>query len=473
MNIFKVRIIAKFLFFILLSFKITESQTVNNFIPVSYDLKFNIDYQEEKLSGKCSLTFKNEGENDTLPILLYRLLKVKSVTDNNGNPLRFSQRVVSFSDFEQLQLNYILINCGKSQTVIIDYEGYMLGYSETGMSYIKDNINPDFTIIRQDCFTYPIISGPSFSELRTSLDNEFDYTIEISVPDSLYAVNGGRMISREPNGNKTVFKYVNIKPAWRIDLCIAKYKVINSSGLTVYYFEDDSIGASMLLNSALSSYALFSDWFGEINNPGYSIIEIPDGWGSQTDVTCILQSAAAFKNINKMDEVYHEISHIWNVNSTDSIPCRVESEGLATFLQFLVKEKLTGNTGLVDSASGRILKKLKDNFSKNKDLMNIPMIDFGKKSMTNYSYTKGMLFFHLLYNISGDKAFFSYFKKYYKSFRETGGKIDDLMNIIIKDSGTSAVKMLVNEWIYTAKSSELIINAKDISSLIDYYKNYK
>jgi len=79
----------------------------------------------------------------------------------------------------------------------------------------------------------------------------------------------------------------------------------------------------------------------------------------------------------------------------------------------------------------------------------------------------------LLHNISGDEAFFGYFKKYYRSFRETGGKTDDLMNIIIMDSKNNKIKILVNDWIYTAKSSEIIINSKDIKALIDYYKNIK
>ena len=98
MNKYRVRIIFTVIFFILLNLNFTQGQTINKFEPVSYDLKLKIDYKDKKLSGKCTLTFKNEGNLDTLPILLYRILNVKSVTDINGNPLNFSQRVVSFSD---------------------------------------------------------------------------------------------------------------------------------------------------------------------------------------------------------------------------------------------------------------------------------------------------------------------------------------------------------------------------------------
>ena len=465
------RILVLILFFTFLKIDLFPMELTDNFEPISYDLKINIDFENGKLHGKCILKFNNRGNNDTLPIILYRLLKVNSVAGMNGEPLDFNQKVVSFSDWEALQVNYVQIHTGKVQTVSIDYEGYIFGYAETGMSYIKDNINQDFTIIRQDCLSYPVISMPSFSNLRSSLSHKFDYKVEISVPDTLFAVNGGRLISRESNGTQTVYTYNNIKPAWRIDICVAKYNVHSSNNLSVYYFPEDSVGATVLLNAAEESYKLYSEWFGEMHNPGYSIIEIPDGWGSQTDVTCIIQSAAAFKNNENLDEVYHEISHIWNLTATDSFPCRVESEGLATFLQFLIEEKLNSKPGLTDSMASRIMLKLKNNLTKKPDLMNTAMIDFGKYGFTNYSYTKGMLFFYLLYKISGEKAFFSLIKKYYQLFRKTGAKTDDLTNIIIRDPKIKNAELLVNDWIYTAKSSELISNTENISSLIDYYKN--
>ena len=115
----------------------------------------------------------------------------------------------------------------------------------------------------------------------------------------------------------------------------------------------------------------------------------------------------------------------------------------------------------------------KNNLTKKPDLMNTAMIDFGKYGFTDYSYTKGMLFFYLLYKISGEKAFFSLIKKYYQLFRKTGAKTDDLTNIIIRDPKIKNAELLVNDWIYTARSSELISNTEDISSLIDYYKNKK
>ena len=91
------RILVLILFFTFLKIDLFPMELTDNFEPISYDLKFNIDFENGKLHGKCILKFNNRGNNDTLPIILYRLLKVNSVTGMNGEPLDFNQKVVSFS----------------------------------------------------------------------------------------------------------------------------------------------------------------------------------------------------------------------------------------------------------------------------------------------------------------------------------------------------------------------------------------
>ena len=81
------------------------------------------------------------------------------------------------------------------------------------------------------------------------------------------------------------------------------------------------------------------------------MIEVPDGWGSQADVTCILQTAAAFRDPARLVEVYHEVSHLWNVPATD-LPSPRWDEGLATFLQFRMADERDGTTRLWDLQGG-------------------------------------------------------------------------------------------------------------------------
>lgn len=64
----------------------------------NYDLRFTFDFDQKKLFCDARLTITNLKQNDTLSVLLYRLLKIKSVKDESGKHIPFKQTVTSFSD---------------------------------------------------------------------------------------------------------------------------------------------------------------------------------------------------------------------------------------------------------------------------------------------------------------------------------------------------------------------------------------
>lgn len=96
------------------------------------------------------------------------------------------------------------------------------------------------------------------------------------------------------------------------------------------------------MEALLTTLDLYTQWFGPLQQyQGYAVIEIPDGWGSQADVTSIIQAAAAFKETERTQEVYHEISHLWNVEEKEALPPRW-NKGLAMFLHYLTVENVEG-----------------------------------------------------------------------------------------------------------------------------------
>ena len=67
--------------------------------------------------------------------------------------------------------------------------------------------------------------------------------------------------------------------------------------MRVVHFPEDAEGARGVLQAAEACLALFSEWFGPLRgDAGFTFIEIPDGWGSQADVTAVIQTAAAFRD---------------------------------------------------------------------------------------------------------------------------------------------------------------------------------
>ena len=461
---------------------VIDSNAQNNFEKnlllktINYDLDVHVDYENKKIISTCGMTVMNrtDEESKIIPILLYRLLKVSSIKDENGNPLVYSQRVLSFEDWEIYQANYIEVVPAKpllkgdSCKLIIEYEGYLLGYTETGMNYVRDKIDAEFTILRPDCKAYPELGYPSEKINRAAgFSPSFNYTIKIHVPDSLVAVNGGALISKKTKDGYSTYSYRNIKLAWRIDIAIGKYKILETPLLKIYYLEQDSAGAQTVFKYAQRTLKLYSEWWGKLKeSKTFSVIEIPGGYGSQADETCILQTADAFNDSTQMRQLYHEISHLWNVKSNDQYYPRW-NEGLATFIEYLTIEKLE-NRPYLDYVTDWFLKQVRKEIGGGGKLNETPLIDFGKMGIQSHSYSVGMIMFRVLYQIMGESDFNKCISFYYSDYYRKGGTTDEFVATAKKVSAINLSKFF-DDWIYSTKYTELIKTELTINEMSKLY----
>lgn len=288
---------------------------------VNYKLDMKIDYESEKIFASCELSVLNPSSEpiSQIPLILYRLMKVTSVEDEQGTDLSFAQQILAYEDWEKLQVNYIEISLinpiqqGEKKTIKIKYEGYLFGYSETGMLYLKDRVDEEITIIRPDCLAYPQVGYPSWKINRASSLQSFDYLISITVPKSLVVANGGRLVGRTRKGEWATYYYRNSQPAWRIDIAIAEYSILEDKArrLRIFYFQEEDEEAQKVFEALKKAMDFSANWFGPWEDfQGFSIIEVPPGFGSQVDVTGIIQTKEAFKRENQLYELYQEIVNI-------------------------------------------------------------------------------------------------------------------------------------------------------------------
>lgn len=445
---------------------------------VHYSLDVYIDYANSKLKSTCELTVLNtsSAKIQIIPLLLYRLLKVSSLKDEKANPLVYTQRVLSFEDWEKYQANYIEVITrkpllkGDSIKLIIEYEGYLFGYTETGMGYVRDKIDPEFTILRRDCLAFPELGYPSDKVNRLAgFAPSFNYIIKVQVPDSLIVANGGALISKETKDGYSAYTYQNTKLAWRIDIAIGKYKILETPLLKIYYLEQDSVGAETVFRYAQRTLNLYSEWWGKLKeSKTFSVIEIPSGYGSQADVTCILQTADAFNDSTQMRQLYHEVSHLWNVNSNDQHYSRW-SEGLATFVEYLTIEKLE-NRPYLDYVTDWFLKRVRKEIETDSILSKTPLINFGKMGIQSNSYSVGMLMFRVLYQIMGDSDFNKCIRIYYSTYYLKGATTDEFVATVKKVSAENLSKFF-DDWIYSTKYTDLIKKGLTINEMSKLYRS--
>jgi hypothetical protein len=63
------------------------------------------------------------------------------------------------------------------------------------MSYIRDTISDEFTILRPDAFAYPVVGPPSHRKLWGAGLPMFDYSAQVFVPRTHVVANGGELVA--------------------------------------------------------------------------------------------------------------------------------------------------------------------------------------------------------------------------------------------------------------------------------------
>jgi aminopeptidase N len=444
--------------------------------PTHYDLNFELDYASEVLRGTVRIVVENPSNSplDTASLLLYRLLRVRAARDDQARDLAFTQAVATFEDFGKLQVNQVLVTLAEplapgAQTAIqLQYDGYLLGYAETGMHYVQDRIDPEFTILRDDSYVYPQPGYPSVAVNRSVPPSSFTYSARITVPKDLVVANGGRPEAVDTVGDTVAFRFSSLRPSWRMDFAIARYTLLSSGTIRVYHLPDDGPGAAAVAKAAAQALGVYSDWFGPLHDPAaFTIIEVPDGWGSQADVTAVIQTAAAFRDPERHHEVYHELSHLWDVPPTD-LPFPRWNEGLASFLEYLVTEELTGER-VVDARATLLLDWLRETLPARPQWREVPFIDYGRANLTDLSYFVGAMFFDLLYRLVGRETFNAIIGEYVADFGSSGGSTRDLAGVITR-AATMDLSRLVDDWLYTTAWADRIAQSANIQDLAALYR---
>ena len=458
---------------------ISGSET--NLLPntLEYSLDLNIDFDAKKMYGKCEITIQNNATKpiEIVPVLLYRLLSVKKIENENNEPLTFIQNITNIIDWEKIQVNFIEIKLkkmllpGEKSKLKLVYEGYLFGYAAEGWRYVKDHIDKNFTLIRTDGFGYPVIGYPTDAKMMIISQEHYDYRINITVPNGMSVVTAGKLTGETINNDKTTFNFRSKKPSWRLDIAISDYQTYEKGENKVYYFSADSLGARKIMYALQTCFDLYTRWFGPLDNyQGFSIIEVPEGYSSQQDIAAIILAAENFKPSNNMQTIYHEIAHSWNVTNVEVEPCRFESEGFAQFMQFLLSEKLDNKENAVSEAAQGYLDGIKYNFNEKKEYQSIPIKDYGIKNMTYYSYRLGMVVFAIFYNLVGQDQFNKIIGSFYRAHYLKGATMDEFIKHCIQSTPLD-VKPFFDDWIYTTKGIQMVMEGKSYQDLIRYYKD--
>lgn len=471
---------ATFLLNLLLLFFLGSGIAVAADMPkvTRYDLRVHIVPAEKWLTAEVQITISNSTATTLheVPFLLYRLLAVDSAIDERGAPLSYRPTVVSMSDERNWQVNFVTVALreplppGSTTKITLKYGGAIFGYQEV-MGYVRDHIGEDYTLLRPDALAYPMLAEPTSSSLSAAYDTLFTYDLEITVPSGTVVACGGLPRGSSVEDAKETFRFASRVPTWRMDIAAAKFKLVkNGTGnLVVYALPEDEAGATNLLREMQRVMEFYSSRFGSSKGAmAYTVIEIPDGWGSQASDFYILQAAAAFKDPKHAHELYHEIGHSWNAKAKSEVKrTRWFDEAFASYFEALAVREFEGEKAFADRMAA-----YREHFrsAARKDSRNATtsIAGYGKEELGENSYTKGAWSLYVLQEITGEAAFNQIIRTFLAEYFDRPADFKDFQMVAARASQRD-LSGFFNEWIFGARSSELLLGNSSIREIVQRY----
>ena len=144
------------------------------------------------------------------------------------------------------------------------------------------------------------------------------------------------------------------------------------------------------------------------------------------------------------------------------------NEGLATFLQALVRDRLDA-PGSLDETLARRLEQLRKRLADNPDHARIRFLDYGKEGVTSaLSYTGGAVFFGVLYALMGKDAFLELMGGFYQAHHADGATDEAFVDYAVEHGGPRVAR-LFDDWFRSARYAEHVTAAKSMADLVARY----
>ena len=444
-----------------------------------YDLRINIVPTEARMTGTAQITISNT-TGAALPeihFLLYRLLSAEAADDEHGAPLAYRQAVVGMSDEKNLQVNAVSVRLrrplrpGDTTKITLKYGGAIFGYREV-MPYVQDHIGEDYALLRQDALAYPIPAEPSLRSLMATADTRFTYRMEVTVPSGMTVACGGVLLSTSTDGTTETFRFVSGVPTWRMDIAAAKFKVLkNGAGnLVVYVLGEDEPRAVNLLTEMERVIEFYSSRFGPSERAkGYTVIETPEGYGSQAGDGYITLAAEALRDPQGTYQIYHEIGHAWNARVAPELRrVRWFDEAFASYFEALAVREFKGQKAF-DDLMLQYRNRFRHDVQQNARNASTAIAEYGTEELGENSYTKGAWSLFVLHEIVGDENFNQIMRTFLSDFSARPANFKDFRGVVAQVFGRDLSRYF-DEWIFGTESSQLLLGNASIQEMVQRYR---
>src|SRR5438445_9714881 len=401
------------------------------FLAEHYDISATLDAIGQSISATAKIDFKAVEASSSVRVELHPNLIVKEVKGADGKPLTF----------ERDSQNPLVV-IAQLPTPVATAGHVTLTYTYSGLLVNEENspvpgvsaalINKDGAYLLLPARWFPLTNFPS---------NRYTATFRLTVPDKFAVAGTGKASAPSPlpaknavEGGRLLYTFECKNLAAHGTFVVGNLqlnpKQAEGISVAVYAPRAASANAQNFAESVARSAIIFSDMFGPIPDPTFTLIQIPDGTFRDFAAPGVLLLSQRIWDPRSSDRTIARLvaSQWWGVQVTPATAGDVWiSDGLARYSEALYAEQNAGKEAGLRAV---------DEFAVGA-LMYEDAAPIGQAArLAPYSpdyrsvvMNKGAMLFHMLRAQMGDVAFKTALREFYFNFAEKSARSEHFENL--------------------------------------------
>jgi tetratricopeptide (TPR) repeat protein len=410
------------------------------FLAEHYDVSATLDAIGQSISAVAKIDFKAIEASSSVRVELHPNLIVKEVKGADGKPVPFER-----DDRNRLLLVVQLptpVATDGHTTLTFTYAGLLFNEENSPVPGVTTAlINKEGAYLLLPSRWFPLTNFPS---------NRYTATFRLNVPDIFAVAGTGKASAPSPmpgknavEGGRLLYTF-ECKSLASHGTFVAGNLQLNPKqaegvNVAVYAPRAASANAQKFADDVARSAIIYSDLFGPIPDPTFTVIQLPDGSFRDYAAPGVLLLSSRIWDPRGSDRTIARLvaQQWWGIQVAPATPGDVWiSDGLARYSEALYAEQNAGKEAglrVVDEfAVGALM--YEDAAPIGQAARLVPFSPDYRSVVMN----KGAMLFHMLRAQMGDMAFKAALHDFYFQFAERSARIEDFENIAIRRSQAAA-----------------------------------
>src|SRR5437660_673117 len=433
-----------------------------HFLATHYDVSAALDTIGQSLSATAKIDFKAGEASSNVSVELHPNLVIKEVKGPEGKPLSF-ERDKQNPLFVNVQL-LTPIATGGTVTLTFNYAGLLFNEESSPVTGVRvASINKDGAYLLLPARWFPLTDYPS---------DRYTATFRLNVPANFAVAGSGKAAAPTPlpeknavEGPRVLYTFECNRPAQHGTFVAGNLqlnpKQAEGVSVNVYAPRNMSANAQDFASDVARAVVTFSDMFGPIPDPSFTLIQMPEGTLREFAAPGVLLLSQRIWDPKASDRAIARLvaSQWFGVQVAPATPNDVWiSDGLARYCEALYAEQNSGKEAGLHAV---------DEFAVGALMYEdaAPVGQAGRLAPYSPDYrsvvmNKGAMLFHMLRAMMGDGAFKTTLRDFYFRFAEKSARNEDFENLAERQIQVAA----------KARGEDLAEQGKFYDAVVQYQK---